>query len=155
MRGLTRRVNRRLSAAFPEKRVFLQSRTGTAYLVEETAHPDYTTEDASMSGTVDEDGETASFTNIRKTGDLIISKTNDGGDPEDVFDFTVTLDDSPYTGTVSVDGSDTDIENGALSLTGGQTAVISGIRTGTGYEVTESVLPGYTASATSISGVMD
>ena len=104
-----------------------------------------------------EKGEVA-YTNIRDTGDLIISKTvaGNGGEEDRVFDFTLTLeknehganvDDDYKTTLTTTTDEGTTTQTGALTvkggtasfkLTHGQTLTIEGIPEGTKYTVTET-----------------
>ena len=80
----------------------------------------------------------ATFVNKNRKGSLQIKKTNIDGSEDDSFTFEVTLGGSLYNGMVTrEDGSTVTIENGRLTLKGGQTATIGDIYYGTAYTVEE------------------
>jgi pilin isopeptide linkage protein/uncharacterized repeat protein (TIGR02543 family) len=115
-----------------------------------------------LTATVAYDDDGATFSNTTVPGSLTISKTIEGVTSSDkTFDFTVTLlKDAAvltdaYTYTVkNADGTDgtggTVTSGGTISLSGGQTATITGLPAGTAYTVTESDLDGgWTQTASS------
>lgn len=88
-----------------------------------------------------------------KGGALVVSKTVVGGDPEQLFDFGITLTDAqgaPLSGTYS----DVTFADGAATvrLKGGESKRIEGLPAGASYHVTETPAAGYTADHTSQTG---
>ena len=119
--------------------------------------------EGNLTATVAYDSDGAAFSDTTVPGSLTISKTIEGvTSSTQTFDFTVTLlkdaaalTDS-YTYTVeNADGTEgtggTVTSGGTISLTGGQTATITGLPAGTAYTVTESA-PGGGWSQTASSG---
>ena len=131
---------------------------GTAYTVSEE---DYT-EEGYVKSVGAEAGEisatadaTVAYTNTRNVGSLSIEKTvtGTGAEADREFEFTLTL---THPDGVTVDDTYTtnvgtiDVANGQATFTlkGGETLTISGIPTGTTYEVTETdyTAAGYTTT---------
>lgn len=126
---------------------------GTKYTVTETPKAGYTANALSESGTISTaDGATAEFINTYSVGNLSITKnvedgTETNGTNGDSFEFTVTLT-APanvvladnYTVTGVTDAK-YDKTKGIItfSLSNDQTAVITGIQVGVGYQVVETV----------------
>mgnify|MGYP000560177446 CR=1 FL=1 len=114
------------------------------------------------------------YTNIRDTGDLIISKTvaGTGGEEDRAFDFTLTLeknehganvdDDYDTTLTTTTDEGTTTktgtltVSNGtatsSIQMTHGQTLTIQGLPDKAAYTVTESDNAGYSVTASGQAG---
>jgi uncharacterized repeat protein (TIGR01451 family) len=109
--------------------------TGTDCNVTEVADPLFTSTSDPADGdvTIDDDGETVAFTNVRKTGSLVITKTATGGNGN--FTFAVDCTDNAFDQTV------------VITTTGGagSSSTISGIPTTTSCTVTETVPPGWAA----------
>ncbi|MGH3368714.1 MAG: DUF5979 domain-containing protein, partial [Nocardioidaceae bacterium] len=111
--------------------------TGTVCTVTEDADPLFTTtivdSDATDDGvvTIDENGETVSITNTRKTGDLIVDKNTEFGAHQDhVFTFHVDCDGTAFDSTFTLTPGDPPHE-------------ITGIPTGTVCTVTEDSDPDF------------
>ncbi|HVF31717.1 MAG TPA: DUF5979 domain-containing protein [Acidimicrobiales bacterium] len=108
--------------------------TGTECTVTERSHGDYTSVVVPADGTVtiDDDGATVAFTNTRKTGDLVITKTTQGG-----------------TGTFTfvVDCSGTDFDQ-TVTITDSGSATIEDLPTGTSCTVTETTDPEFDSAVT-------
>ena len=109
--------------------------TGTDCNVTEVADPLFTSTSDPADGdvTIDDDGETVSFTNVRKTGSLTVTKTATGGNGN--FTFAVDCTDDAFDQTVVV------------TTTGGtgSSSTITGIPTTTSCTVTETVPAGWAA----------
>ena len=112
--------------------------TGTSCTVTERAHADFT------SGSVPADGQvtiaaganTVAFTNVRKTGDLVITKTTTGGSGTFTFDWDCA-------GTAF---------DGLVSITDSGSHTVSGIPTGTPCTVTERANAQFTSSSVPADG---
>ncbi len=97
------------------------------------------------------------FTNTyTEYGKLTITKVKVGGPADDTFNFTVKLGDANgdgmldnYNGNVLIGEDTVAITNGALTLSGGQSAVIASVLCGTAYSVSETAKAGYTGEVTS------
>ena len=95
-------------------------------------------------GTISTTKSTAEFTNTRETGDLELSKklvSERAADADQVFTFTVTLDDT----TISKTYGDMTFANGVatVELKGGETATATGLPTEVGYTITEKDADGF------------
>ncbi len=114
--------------------------TGTSCTVLERANGDFTSVVVPTNGTVtiDNDGEQVAFTNTRKTGDLVISKTTTGG--TGIFTFTVDCTGTTFDRVVTI------------TNTGSNT--ITGIPTGTTCTVTETADPEFTSTVTPTTGAV-
>ena len=126
---------------------------GATYTVSETVPTNAAWELSSSTGTtgtITANGtKTASFTNTLKTGNLQISKVfNDSVLGDTRFTFTVYVDadgsgsaysSSLYTGSYTIGGTTYTTNNGTITLSGGQTAVISGLPAGATYQVAEVI----------------
>ena len=115
--------------------------TGTVCTVTEVADPLFTSTGSPSNGTVtiDGNGETVSFTNVRKVGDLVIQKTTQGGSGTFTFDVDCTGDDFDRTVTITDSGSRT----------------IEDIPTGTSCTVSEVADPLFTSSPASSTVTID
>lgn len=60
------------------------------------------------------------------------------------FQFTLTIGGAAYAGSVLIDGVETQITNGALTLSGGSTAVLKMVQFGAAIRIEESAHPDYT-----------
>jgi uncharacterized repeat protein (TIGR01451 family) len=80
--------------------------------------------------TIDDDGETVSFTNVRNTGDLVVSKQTNGG--FGTFTFHVDCTDDAFDRT--------------LTITDSGSRTVTGIPTETSCTVTEDADPYFTSS---------
>ena len=116
---------------------------GVAYTVTETTPAEFDMTSEGDTGTIGKDPSTAAFTNTRKRGDLVITKTVAAerqipGDTEQEFTFTVEV----KNGTQKLAGKygDATFADGKATVTlkHGQTAQITGIPVGTEYTVTET-----------------
>ena len=131
---------------------------GASYIVRETSYAleGYKTDSTGATGTIPATGNmpTASFTNTRNAGSLIVEKVLAGNAPieGDSFEFTITL---TRTDGVNVDGEYQALRNGdaaetvtftdgeaTVTLAGGDTLEILDILSETAYAV-EEVLPEY------------
>lgn len=101
------------------------------------------------------DGSVPVFKNTTIPGSLSITKVATGafeGGPSDeqTFSFRVSVAGAPYAGNYVVRGETRSTADGTISLTGGQTATISGLMPGSSYAVEEIALPeGWTLSNSS------
>ena len=113
---------------------------GTSCTVIELANGDFTSVVLPANGTVviDEDGETVTFTNTRKTGDLVITKTTTGG--TGTFTFTVDCTGTAFDQIVTI------------TNTGSKT--IAGIPTGTSCTVLETTDPEFTSTVSPTNGTV-
>ena len=118
---------------------------GTAYTVVQAEEEFFVlTEKTGDIGTIIEEGAEASFTNVRKTGSLEVSKTvvsSTASDKQIGFAFTMTLDDSTINGTFG----DMTFKDGAavFTLSDSQEIIASGLPAGVGYTVTEETADGF------------
>ena len=92
-----------------------------------------------------------------ETAGLTISKqvtTNDGVNvPDDTFTFLVTANGTAYTGTYTVGGeTKTAGTDGSITLKHNETAIISGVKYGTVFVITESDKDGYTLTSAKLDG---
>lgn len=115
---------------------------GTEYEITERTNAKYTlTNSTGASGKIVETGNTASFTNTHKTGDLQIVKNQVGGSANDSFKFTVTVDGKPYSGNYTLRTGSTEqslsTTDGVINLKGGQSALIKGLPIDAKYKVEE------------------
>lgn len=116
---------------------------GAEYLVEEIENSLYTqTAAEGTSGVLIDSGNVVRFENTRKTNALSISKNQIGGSPDDVFNFTVYIDEELYSGKCTIQDrtgntEERQISGGRISLKGGQTATIEGVPLGAEYEIEE------------------
>ena len=135
----------------------------TPYSVVETDYSGdgYETESTGASGTiVVDDTVTASFTNTRNVGNLIIRKTvaGNGGDETKAFEFTVTLSGTSgsfeYQGTGVDDGTITSGDK--VSLAHNQSIEIVGLPMNTPYSVVETdyTVEGYVTESSGASGTI-
>lgn len=141
---------------------------GAVYKVEEEDYTamGYVTTASGAEGTIEEGStKTALFTNIKDTGDLVISKTVMGNDGETdkKFKFTVTITDTkadsyPYKGNGGVsDGVLKCNEANIIELAHGESISVNELPVGTGYEVIEDdySTEGYVTTKTDDSGVIE
>ncbi|WP_130850544.1 SpaA isopeptide-forming pilin-related protein [Intestinimonas timonensis] len=70
-------------------------------------------------------------------GQLQITKNAVGAPNGASFDFTVKIDGQPYQGNYKIGSEKKKTDDGKITLTGGQTATISGLTRGASYEVVE------------------
>ncbi len=131
---------------------------GVGYTVYEYNSDDFEVSAFGNTGVIPENSYArASFVNTRdkKFGDLSVSKTVDGDegwDPEQTFEFTVTLSDSTVEG---VYGGMTFAGGIAhVVLKAGETATATRLPEGITYTVTEAPVEDFTQSATGDSGVI-
>ncbi len=112
--------------------------TGTSCVVTETTDDRYASTPTPSNGTVimDENGETVSFSNVRNTGTLTISKTTTGG--SGTFTFTVDCSDDAFDTT--------------RTITGTNSATVTGIPTGTTCTVTETIDPLFASTRSPLNG---
>ena len=116
---------------------------GSEYKIDEITHDKYTlTSIAGDKGKITELGNLATFVNTRKTAGLTIKKVQNGGEPNDIFRFKLTLNEAEYKGNYTVtDAAGKTTTNtasdGWLKLKGRQQAEITGIPIGAKYEITE------------------
>ena len=112
--------------------------TGTSCVVTETTDSRYISTRTPSNGTVilDENGETVSFSNVRNTGTLTISKTTTGG--SGTFTFTVDCDDDAFDTT--------------RTITDTNSATVTGIPTGTTCTVTETIDPLFASTRSPLNG---
>ena len=113
--------------------------TGIDYTVTEAVDENFEVTKTGDTGTIDEAGCEASFTNTRKTGNLEISKTvvsSIAADADQKFTFTIELSDKTISGTYG----DMTFEKGiaTIELKGGESATAEGLPTGIDYQVTEA-----------------
>ena len=125
---------------------------GVSYTVVEAIDNQFTAENQQLGGEIAATAGSASFWNIRKTGDLIIKKTVKSSTAEDLtkeFKFTVTLNDETITGPFDVEGGETDetisFTNGEATIVvaGGSQKTIKGLPTGVTYTVEEKTENGF------------
>lgn len=117
---------------------------GSEYKIDEITHDKYTlTSKAGDKGKITELGNLATFVNTRKTAGLTIKKVQNGGEPNDIFRFKLTLNEVGYVGSYTVKDAagkalaTQTAADGWLKLKGGQQAEITGIPIGAKYEITE------------------
>ena len=108
---------------------------------------------AGYEGTISTTKSTATFTNTRKTGNLILSNIVYTENNDEDFEFTVRLDDTTINGTYGemtfTDGVAT------FTLKGGESATATGLPTSLGYTVTQTEKTGYQlVDQTGIEGVI-
>ena len=137
---------------------------GLGYLVEEFNYDDYEITSVGESGTIIAGKtSTAAFVNHRdrKPGNLMIRNEIDGNlaDPEDEFEFTVTLTDVDGTeldGLYAYDGSYSGyIRSGdTFKLRGGEYIIIRDILEFTQYHVIEKTNLGYNFTKTNTDGII-
>jgi uncharacterized repeat protein (TIGR01451 family) len=123
--------------------------TGTSCTVTERDNPDFTkTAEIPADGTVtiDTDGETVSFTNTRKTGDLKIVKI---ANATGTFHFDVTCDNGLTQNDIPIT-----IDANHLGSPGVSADLITGIPTGTSCTVTEQEDPDFTTTVTPDDGTV-
>lgn len=112
--------------------------TGTACTVSETTAPGFDPQ-PSQSLTIASGVNTVTFSNVRQTGALVVSKSTVGG--SGTFDFTVDC----QPGTTF---------DQTFTLTGTETRRITGIPTGTTCSVTEAASPLFTSAVTPAGGTV-
>lgn len=133
---------------------------GTEYKITERTNAKYTlTKSAGGSGKIVETGNTASFTNTHKTGNLQIVKNQVGGSANDSFKFTVTVDGKPYSGNYTLKTGSTEksslTTNGVINLKGGQSALIKGLPIDAEYKVKEEDRSDYDEDRLTAIGVIE
>ena len=117
---------------------------GVEYTVVEAAADGFQTTESGDTGSIVEDKVAqVSFTNTRETGDLELSKvlvSDLAADADQVFTFTVTLDDTTISGTYG----EMAFANGVATVTlkGGEKATATGLPTSVGYTITEAAVDG-------------
>jgi hypothetical protein len=121
----------------------------------------YTTSVQQIDGTIlVDDTQVASFTNTFDVGNLSITKTVTGVNPEStkLFDFIVTFDGAPGTYRYLMSGSPegTITSGDIISLADGQTITIIGLPIGASYNVSELdySMDGYTTISASDTGTI-
>jgi uncharacterized protein YifN (PemK superfamily) len=135
------------------------------YKVTETADDNFSIDATADTGSIVADETTAViFTNIRKTGDLSITKKLAGNttseDLNTTFHFTIELSDKrdsvTYPMTIGKKRSDLKFTNGKakLDLKGGKTATITGLPSGITYKVTETAAENFSGAATNDEGTI-
>lgn len=99
--------------------------------------------------------ESVAFENVRKTGDLSVTKTvaGDQGDREREWHFTITLSEKQ---SALYDGVWFDLGVGHVTVRHGETVTVRGLPAGVSYEITEDEAnaDGYTTTATGERGVI-
>ncbi len=113
---------------------------GTSCSVTEATAPGWDGSPSVSIDPLDEAVETAAFTNTRRTGDLTIAKTTTGGDGS--FTFSVDCDGTAYDTTRTVGTS-----------AGSGSVTISGLPSGIGCTVSETVPAGWTLNSANDVGV--
>ena len=113
--------------------------TGTSCTVTEVADPLFTSTPASRTAIIDANGETVSFINVRKVGDLTIEKTTLGGTGTFTFD-------------VNCDGTGFDRR---ITITDSGSHTIQDIPTGTNCTVSEVADPLFTSSPATTTVTID
>mgnify|MGYP001454078581 CR=1 FL=1 len=130
-------------------------------IVEANYEPDgYIVTHTGANGTIAlNDTQIAEFTNTREIGSLTISKTvvGNGGDPNKVFDFTVTFTNAPYIYPYVGSGGAADgtITSGqTIQLKHGQSITINDLPKGATYSVVEAdySAEGYTTTYSGAAG---
>ena len=125
------------------------------YTVTEAVDNDFTADKEKAEGTITAAGETAAFTNTRKTGELEVTKTvvsSTASDETKDFSFTVTLSDK----TISGEFGGMTFENGVAKFTlkhdGKMTA--TGLPVGCEYKVEEDTAAGFVTTKTGYTGTI-
>ena len=108
-----------------DKKVYDGLPAGLTYIVTEAPAPDYTTTSTGHQGEITAQGKTASFTNTARLGSLTISKivTGKTPDPDEKFEFTVTIGDNI---------------NETIYLAHGESKTYDNLPIGTPYTMSES-----------------
>ncbi|QTE68150.1 Cna B-type domain-containing protein [Clostridiales bacterium] len=130
--------------------------TGIDYTVTEAVDENFKVTKTGDTGTIDEAGCEAAFTNTRTTGDLEISKTVVSfiaADADQKFTFTIELSDKTISGTYG----DMTFEKGiaTVELKGGESATAEGLPTGIDYQVTEATEEAFNTEKTGDTGTID
>ena len=127
---------------------------GTTYSVVESKYDNFDTESTGEAGDInDTKTSVAAFTNTRKTGSLVVTKTvinKNSVNTGRPFGFTVTLGDNTINGKYG----DITFNNGEakFSLKDGEKAEANGLPTGVSYEVKEETAEGFTTTKTGDTG---
>ena len=131
--------------------------TGITYTVEEETADGFTTAKTGDTGEITTAKSTAAFTNTKKEGGLVVSKSVESPVPADKsadtrFEIKVTLDDTAINGTYG----DMTFKNGVavFELADGDTISAAGLPDGTGYTVEETAYDLYTATYTGKTGTI-
>ena len=131
--------------------------TGVGYTVTEgaAANTNFTCVATGNTGTIGDVQAEAVFTNIRKPGQLTVSKTvvsPETSDGDKKFTFTITLDDQTITGLygnlIFSQGVAT------VQMKGGESVTATGLPSGTGYKVTETAVTGFDISYADAEGTI-
>ena len=106
--------------------------TGVTYTVTEAVDQNFEQDKAEAKGTISETGSSAAFTNTRKVGDLVVSKTvvsDAAADKDQKFLFTITLSDTTIGGDEGKTYGDLTFKNGiaTIELKGGEKAKAEGL----------------------------
>lgn len=120
---------------------------GTAYEITEEDRIDYEETRLGASGFIEEGTNREVFMNTKRMANLILSKENVGGNPDDQFTFNLIVDNTAYIGDYTLISGEMEstvtTSDGSIKLKGGQMARIS-LPVGSSYSVTESNADGYT-----------
>ena len=118
--------------------------TTVGYTVEETALEGLVPSYEGAEGTISTTASTATVTNTRETGDLVLSKelvSDLAADKDQEFTFTVTLTDTSISKTYS--GVEFKAGVATVTLKGGESKTIEGLPTTVGYTITEADAEGF------------
>lgn len=126
---------------------------GTEYEITEEERADYAEMRLGASGFIETGDNREVFINTKLTSNLILSKENVGGAPDDQFTFNLKVDGTAYIGNYTLisggEESSVSTADGTIVLKGGQTARVS-LPVGSRYTVTESDAAGYTKQIPSV-----
>lgn len=162
----TKGVAQNVTVVGDQERLIEGLPVGVTYTVKESEEYatrfETTPRDATAGGTLVADSQAhAAFSNTRRTGDLVVSKSVTSNTPADhtkQFTFTVTLKNNPLEGTKTFGEGDAAVtfENNTTSFTlaDGQSKRISGLPVDVEYEVTESDNDGFTTTYTGATGTI-
>ncbi|MBQ6363089.1 MAG: hypothetical protein IJI62_03710, partial [Lachnospiraceae bacterium] len=120
---------------------------GISYTVKEVEDPDFDTTSTGTTGTISNTAGLATFTNMRKTGNLTLSKKliSDAAADKDVsFTFIVELSDK----TINKDYGGMNFANGVATVTlkGGESVTAIGLPIGIAYKIIEAEADGFELS---------
>ena len=123
--------------------------TEVGYTITEKDAPGFKVTKTGDEGTISTTKSTVEFTNTREVGDLELSKeliSDRTADKNQVFTFTVTLDDT----TISKTYGDMTFANGVatVELKGGESATATGLPTDVEYKITEAEAEGFELTGT-------
>ena len=129
--------------------------TGITYTVTETDPDGFVVTKSGDTGAITTTKSEAQFTNTKKEGGLIVSKSvtsPSGSDKTKDFTFTVTLDDTSISGTYG--GMTFDKGVATFTLKDGETKTATGLPDGVGYTVTETADNSMTTTSTGETGAI-